>query len=71
MADAIDRAAVISETALNICLAQVRNSIPAGESLMECEDCGREIPEGRRKAVLASRRVSNARKKGKGNAKNN
>ena len=30
---------------------RARSRLPQGESLRECEDCGAEIPEGRRQAV--------------------
>ncbi len=32
-------------------VARVRGEIAHGESLHECEECGEEIPEARRKAV--------------------
>jgi len=30
---------------------QARSRLPCGESLEECEECGAEIPEARRKAI--------------------
>ncbi|MCG8635432.1 MAG: TraR/DksA C4-type zinc finger protein [Desulfobacterales bacterium] len=36
---------------LNEALAGVRTRMPKGESRTECEDCGEDIPEARRKAV--------------------
>ena len=30
---------------------RARSKLPSGESLSECEECGKEIPEARRKAV--------------------
>lgn len=30
---------------------RARSKMPKGESLAECEECGKEIPEARRKAV--------------------
>lgn len=30
---------------------RARSSLPRGESLSDCEDCGKTIPEARRKAV--------------------
>jgi phage/conjugal plasmid C-4 type zinc finger TraR family protein len=30
---------------------RARSSLPQGESLSECEECGKAIPEARRKAV--------------------
>jgi phage/conjugal plasmid C-4 type zinc finger TraR family protein len=35
---------------------RARRSLPRGESLMHCEDCGEEIPEKRRLAVPGVRR---------------
>ena len=32
-------------------VARARSRIPTGESLVDCEDCGERIPEGRRRAV--------------------
>lgn len=32
-------------------VARARRRMPRGESLYECEDCGEEIPKGRRHAV--------------------
>ena len=34
---------------------RARSRLPQGESLLECEDCGAEIPEGRRKALRGVR----------------
>lgn len=36
-------------------LQRVRQEIPAGESLYECEECGEVIPEARRRAVSGAR----------------
>ena len=30
---------------------RARSRLPSGESLSECEECGAEIPEGRREAL--------------------
>jgi phage/conjugal plasmid C-4 type zinc finger TraR family protein len=30
---------------------RARSKMPSGESLSECEECGKEIPEARREAV--------------------
>ena len=30
---------------------RIRNQMPQGESLVDCEECGAAIPEARRKAV--------------------
>ena len=30
---------------------RARSLLPQGESLLECEECGAEIPEGRREAL--------------------
>lgn len=35
---------------------RARNQLPRGESLPECEDCDKPIPEARRKAVPGVRR---------------
>jgi phage/conjugal plasmid C-4 type zinc finger TraR family protein len=35
---------------------RARRSLPKGESLTHCEDCGEEIPEARRRAVAGVRR---------------
>ena len=32
-------------------IARARRQLPRGESLLECEECGANIPEARRKAV--------------------
>ncbi|WP_018866127.1 MULTISPECIES: DksA/TraR family C4-type zinc finger protein [unclassified Thioalkalivibrio] len=32
-------------------LQRVRSELPADESLLECEECGARIPEGRRQAL--------------------
>ena len=34
---------------------RARSRLPHGESLLQCEECGAEIPEGRRKALLGVR----------------
>ena len=36
-------------------VALARSRLPRGESLLECEECGTEIPEGRRKALRGVR----------------
>lgn len=36
-------------------VALARNQLPHGESLKHCEECGIEIPEGRRKAIAGVR----------------
>jgi len=35
---------------------RARNQIPRGRSLAQCEECGEDIPEARRKAVPGVRR---------------
>jgi phage/conjugal plasmid C-4 type zinc finger TraR family protein len=37
-------------------VARARGALAKGESRSECEDCGEEIPEARRKAVPGVRR---------------
>ena len=34
---------------------RARSRLPRGESLFQCEECGAEIPEGRRKALRGVR----------------
>ena len=34
---------------------RARNRLPRGESLLQCEDCGAEIPKGRRDALRGVR----------------
>ena len=34
---------------------RARNRLPRGESLLQCEDCGAEIPERRREALRGVR----------------
>ncbi len=34
---------------------RIRDQIPVGESLLECEQCGVSIPEARRKAIAGVR----------------
>ena len=34
---------------------RARSQLPSGESLFECEECGAEIPEGRRNALRGGR----------------
>ena len=34
---------------------RARSRLPHGESLLQCEDCGAEIPEGRREALRGVR----------------
>ena len=34
---------------------RARSRLPRGESLLQCEECGAEIPEGRRKALRGVR----------------
>ena len=34
---------------------RARNRLPRGESLLQCEDCGAEIPEARREALRGVR----------------
>ena len=36
-------------------IEQARGQLPAGDSLMQCEECEKEIPEARRKAVAGVR----------------
>ena len=49
--DIIDRARHVTEMDLNRRIREIRAKTAAGESAVECEACGEEIPEGRRKAV--------------------
>lgn len=37
-------------------VAHARSRMPSGQSLQECEDCGNEIPEARRKAIAGVRK---------------
>ncbi len=37
-------------------VSRARSRLPQGESLIHCEDCGEEIPEGRRVAVPGVRK---------------
>ena len=36
-------------------VGRARSRLPHGESLLDCEDCGAGIPEGRRKALRGVR----------------
>jgi phage/conjugal plasmid C-4 type zinc finger TraR family protein len=47
-----DMAQLLSVKANEDALAKFRASLPKGPSLTHCEDCGEEIPEARRKAVM-------------------
>lgn len=49
MADVCDEADIVIEEALNRTLAQIPRY--TGISAKECEECGEDIPEGRRNAV--------------------
>lgn len=49
MADVCDEADIVIEEALNRTLAQIPRY--TGISATECEECGDDIPEGRRNAV--------------------
>ena len=49
MADVCDEADIVIEEALNRTLAQI--PLYTGISATECEECGEDIPELRRKAV--------------------
>jgi phage/conjugal plasmid C-4 type zinc finger TraR family protein len=33
-------------------VAQVRNQLPMGDSLLYCEECDAKIPEARRRAII-------------------
>ena len=50
-----DMAQLLSVTANADAVARVRAAIPRGPSLLNCEDCGEEIPEARRKVVMGCR----------------
>ena len=39
------------DATVNDALDRVRSKLPQGESLKHCEECDKEIPEARRKAV--------------------
>ena len=39
------------DASLEGAVERARSRLPNGESLLQCEDCGAEIPEGRRKAL--------------------
>jgi len=39
------------ESTINDEVERARSSLPQGESLTHCEECGNEIPEPRRKAL--------------------
>jgi phage/conjugal plasmid C-4 type zinc finger TraR family protein len=53
MADICDDADVVIEEALNRSIAQIPRY--TGISATECEECGDDIPEGRRNAVKGVR----------------
>jgi phage/conjugal plasmid C-4 type zinc finger TraR family protein len=50
-----DQAQLLSVTTTADAVAKLRASIPRGPSLLNCEDCGEEIPEARRKVVMGCR----------------
>jgi len=54
--DEADCAQVMNDRYLNAGIAAVLDRAVTGESLGECQDCGIEIPEARRKAVLGCTR---------------
>jgi len=54
--DDMDRVQECCEQYLDDALAAQQRSMPRGESLAECEDCGEPIPEARRKAMPGCRR---------------
>lgn len=56
MPDEMDRVQKINEQFLDNAIAEQQRSMPTGESLLECEDCGEPIPEARRKAMPGCRR---------------
>lgn len=39
------------DASIDDAVKQVRDRLPKGESARECDECGKEIPEARRKAV--------------------
>ena len=39
------------DASLEGAVERARSRLPNGESLLQCEDCGAEIPEGRRRAL--------------------
>ena len=39
------------DASLEGAVERARSRLPHGQSLLQCEDCGAEIPEGRRKAL--------------------
>lgn len=43
------------EDSVKDALASARARMPSGEGLTECEDCGAQIPEARRKALPGAR----------------
>lgn len=43
------------EDSLKDAVSRARAGIPQGEALTDCEDCGEEIPEPRRKALPGAR----------------
>jgi len=49
--DEADLAQANQEQFERLALQRQRGSMPQGEALAECEDCGRAIPEKRRQAV--------------------
>jgi len=49
--DEADHAQVMNDRYLKAGIAAVLDHAVTGESLGECQDCGIEIPEARRKAV--------------------
>ncbi|NUL35830.1 DksA/TraR family C4-type zinc finger protein [Kosakonia sacchari] len=39
------------DSTIDDAVARARSSLPSGESLKACEECGEPIPEARRKAI--------------------
>ena len=39
------------EDTVNDAVALARSRLPSGESALECEDCGEDIPQARRQAI--------------------
>jgi phage/conjugal plasmid C-4 type zinc finger TraR family protein len=55
MADVIDQADEYTARGLAARIAEIRAGLSETETAIECEDCGEEIPEARRRAVPGCR----------------
>jgi phage/conjugal plasmid C-4 type zinc finger TraR family protein len=55
MGDVIDRAGEYTEKGLSARIQEIRRAAAGDDGLIECEDCGEEIPAARRRAVPGCR----------------